>query len=66
MVWIVCFYVHVLVAWQLPSHLMEGRAWPCTPVRSCLALLQVRYTRCNNNPSQVVLGEKIAELEGKK
>lgn len=24
----------------------------------------VRYTRCNNNPSQVVLGEKLAELEG--
>jgi hypothetical protein len=30
----------------------------------CLMLPQVRYTRCNNNPSQVVLGEKIAELEG--
>jgi hypothetical protein len=26
--------------------------------------LQVRYTRCNNNPSQVVLGQKLAELEG--
>lgn len=24
----------------------------------------VRYTRCNNNPSQVVLGQKLAELEG--
>lgn len=30
----------------------------------CVLLLQVRYTRCNNNPSQVVLGEKLAELEG--
>jgi cystathionine beta-lyase/cystathionine gamma-synthase len=25
---------------------------------------QVRYTRCNNNPSQVSLGQQLAALEG--
>jgi hypothetical protein len=44
---------HTAAAWSI-SYWLHVIA-PC---------LQVRYTRCNNNPSQVVLGRKLAELEG--
>lgn len=45
---------------MLPRH----RAVAHSPKRVPLLSVQVRYTRCNNNPSQVILGQKIAELEG--